>query len=331
MIQQSEKKFTVHELMPVKETRINRAPGRRDIRKVSKESEILTFFPGKKPYTLLFDGDSLPSGITIVQVMHMSSVDEAIRYIFLLGQSCEIYLSPGFRRENPLVYAAVTSFCRSFPGDESLPDIDIISGMLKRIPLDIITLLNSQIALTEQDVLPDPLEKHFVHKARSENVLVSRVHREDPFMYFNLFSESPEIRFDHESEHLQGMLILEALRQVSTATVHLAHNGLPLNGKIALLHYQADFFTYLSKKAPAVIRTYNTFSLCDGEKDKEGYVVGQIFQWGRLCVQTVLKGKSIRDEERFQQLNRFTEKVCMRNKAQFDEKISLFRNKAYHI
>jgi hypothetical protein len=297
-------------------------------RRSKKRNEVITVEPGKKTYTLMFEGDSLASfHDSTAQIIRVASPEEAMRYLALLGDSCEIYVSPEYSEAQPSTSAAVRALTYSSARLFAMPDIDDIANILRKVPFDIRSLLSSPLALTENDESAGPIDKSVVHKKNSRNVLISDVFHAGRFMYFNMRYETEEFNFDHDSDHLQGMLILEALRQVSTATVHLAENGLPAGGRISLLQYHANFYNYLTKKAPVIIRTYNTFSIADGEKDKDGYVVSQVFQWGKLCVETILKGQSIKDQERFNQLSRFTEKVSARNKSQFDAKIDLLRNR----
>jgi hypothetical protein len=236
-------------------------------------------------------------------------------------------MSSEYSMMNPKVAASAKGL--TYPGARlfAKPEIDETAALLRKVPFDIRSLVSSPLALSENDDFPGLIDNGIVHKKSMQNVLLSDVFKAGRFMYFNMGYETGEFNFDHDSDHLQGMLILEALRQVSTATVHLAENGLPAEGRISLLQYHANFYNYLTKNAPVVIRTYNTFCLAEGEKDKDGYVVSHVFQWGKLCVETILKGQSIKDQDRFNQLSRFTEKLSARNKSLFDAKLEILHNR----
>ncbi|NTW69109.1 MAG: hypothetical protein HGB23_04595 [Chlorobiaceae bacterium] len=333
MINHSASSGLAHELrIPFQREPLVRYPLHRSVKRYKREHGVLTLHPGKKPFTIIFDGDTIPLKTSLCQVVRVESVDEAMRLLMLLGDTCEIFLSAQYRLANQEVYALLKALSdHSQQDDDSSFNIDNTAALLKKLPLDIRGLLHGPLAIMEEDAVPDPLKKEIVHKKDIGNVLISDMYRVGKFMHFNMFSETSEISFDHNSDHIQGMVILEALRQASTATVHLAENGLPEGGKISLLQYHANFYNYLSKKAPVIIRTFNTFSIMNGEKDKNGFVVSQVFQWGKLCVETILKGQSIKDQDRFEQLSRFTEKVTSRNKAHFDAQINLMRTKSLSV
>jgi hypothetical protein len=83
---------------------------------------------------------------------------------------------------------------------------------------------------TNKNFEPTKINKSFVHKTKEENILVSTPVKIDNVWYFSMFKKTDEFRFDHESDHIQGMLIMEVARQSSIATTHL--EGLNMEGII---------------------------------------------------------------------------------------------------
>lgn len=99
------------------------------------------------------------------------------------------------------------------------------------------------------------INKELVHKQNTENVIISEPLKRDGHWYFTMFNQIAEFNFDHPSEHIQGMLIIEAARQSSIATTHLA--GLPLEGVITLRQFNINFIDFMQKDRPVIIKTFS--------------------------------------------------------------------------
>lgn len=99
------------------------------------------------------------------------------------------------------------------------------------------------------------ITKKYVHKENDANVLISTPEKIDNIWYFNMLKGTNEFRFDHESDHMQGMLIMEVARQSSIATTHL--EGLNLDGVITLKKFQINFVDFLDPKELVLIRTFS--------------------------------------------------------------------------
>ncbi len=299
---------------------ITHLPIQRTFRIPRRDPGILTFNPGKKPFTLVFDGDKIPSQGGLLQAVTVSSLDEAARYLLLLGESCEIFISNDYRKENPEVYAEVRTL--SYPSLRSAPpfDIETAADLMKKLPLDLKSLMKSNIAITAADRLPRTIEKKFVHKKSDVNVLISEVFSRGRLLYFNMFNETEELTFDHTSDHVQGMLMLEALRQAAVATAHI--QGLPFDGGLALLNYDTNFFHYLERDVPIILRAYCSFTADETSKDKEAPIYIQVIQWGKVCADATLKAFAFINSQHYQQQKERVEKISSRSKIQFETKIN---------
>ena len=241
MLKQSLTRSLLHTTVPP--SPITRLPIQRTFRLPRRDYGILTLNPGRKSFTLLFNGDRLPSQADVPQTVIVSSFDEVAHFLLLLGETCEIYISPEYRQANPHVYAEVRTLSYPVNSKDASFDIETAAGLMKKLPLDFKNLINSPLAVTLDDQIPGPIDKKYVHKKNDSNVLISEVLASGRMLYFNMFNETDELTFDHTSDHVQGMLLLEALRQTAIATAHI--QGLSFDGGLALLNYNTNFFHYL--------------------------------------------------------------------------------------
>jgi hypothetical protein len=299
---------------------ITRLPIQRTFRLLKKDIGVLTHNPGKKPFTLLFDGDRLPLTSGVLQTVNLSSVDEAANFLLLLGETCEIFISNEYRKANPHVYAEVKTLSYSKKRKEAPFDIETAAGLMKKLPLDLKSLVKSPLAITTEDQVPDTIEKKFVHKKNDSNVLISEVFTSGWLLYFNMFNETEELTFDHTSDHVQGMLMLEALRQAAVAAAHI--QGLSFDGGLALLNYDTNFFHYLESDAPIILRAYCGFTADEASKDQEAPIYIQVMQWGKVCAEATLKAFAFMSSKQYQHQRERVEKISSRNKMQFESKVS---------
>lgn len=321
MLKQSVSRSLTHQFRTTfQPSPITRLPIQRTFRLPKKDNGVLTLNPGKKAFTLLFDGDKLPVQAGVLQAVNVSSVEEANRFLFLLRDTCEIYISPDYRRSNPEVYAEVKAF--SYSGVKTDPPfgIETAADLMRKLPFDLKSLMKSPLAITADDSSPCSLDKKFVHKKSDSNVLISEFYSAGKLLYFNMFNDTEELTFDHASDHIQGMLMLEALRQAAVAITHIL--GLSLDGKLALLSYNTNFFHYLERDTPIVIRAYGSFSADKTGYDREVSVFVQVMQWGKVCAEAELKAFAFMSEHHYLQQKERIEKISSRCKMQFAAKVS---------
>ena len=277
----------------------------------------------RKLYTLVFEGEDLPDDGTGTQKIEVSSYQEILFYIGILGESAEVYLSQNFKSKNlseyekikALTYAKAKEYVRNYKADKEF------AKLMNKIPLDIKSLVDSSLAIKENDSAPEVLRRHYVHKKKDENVMISGYFGKGDFLYFNMYDQTGEINFDHDSDHVQGLLVLEAMRQASIATTHIS-GGLPDEGTIALLSYDSGFYNFLELTAPIIIRTHTPFLFDPEDKDRDVVVSCQVFQWGKLAAGGLLMGKAFPDKSKYINYRIRTEKLQTRTKKQYDAKMS---------
>jgi hypothetical protein len=158
-----------------------------------------------------------------------------------------------------------------------------------------------------------------VHKKNESNVLISEVFASGQLLYFNMFNDTEELTFDHTSDHVQGMLMLEALRQAAVATAHI--RGLPFKGGLALLNYDTNFFHYLESATPIILRSYSGFTADETSEDKDASIYIQVLQWGKVCADATLKAYAFMSDQKYDQQKERIEKISSRSKMQFKAKV----------
>ncbi|MCG8346064.1 MAG: hypothetical protein MI685_13015 [Chlorobiales bacterium] len=293
--------------------------------RLSRQNVIRKYVPvsERKPYTLIFEDEDFSEDGTGTQKIEVSSYEEILFYIGILGDSVEVYLSQKFKDNNlstyekikALTYIQAKEYVRSHKVDKD------VAKLMNKIPLDIKSLMHSPLAIKEDDSVPKALRKHYVHKKKDRNVMISEYFCKGDFLYFNMYDQTGEINFDHDSDHVQGLLVLEAMRQASIATTHIS-GELPDEGTIALLNYDSGFYNFLELTAPIIIRTHTPFSFDPGDKDGDVLVICQVFQWGKLAAGGLLRGKAFPDKSRYVNYRMRTEKLQSRIKKQYDSKMS---------
>ncbi|NTW82625.1 MAG: hypothetical protein HGB36_04570 [Chlorobiaceae bacterium] len=326
MSDRSEKNLHIPNLrIPVQPAPVERFSLMRTVKRQKKDHKYLTLNPGKKPYTILFNGDNIPQNVKPLQLVHVDSAEQACSLLKILGDTGEIFLSKEFRLANPGIHACIKALLHTLPTDQQYVDAETAAALMTKIPFDFKTLLQSTIALSESDLLPEPIIPVFVHKKNVRNVLISEPFMTGKLIYFNMFGEIDEFSFDHESDHLQGMLILEAMRQASLAVAHV-QGSLPLGGGMTLLSYDTNFYNYVEKSSPVVIRAYSSFKSLEKNDEDESYAVCQVFQWGKLCAAATLKAGIFRSLDAYATHRIRSGKINERIKRQYDAKMDLVKN-----
>ncbi|NTU57758.1 MAG: hypothetical protein HGB00_02390 [Chlorobiaceae bacterium] len=190
---------------------------------------------------------------------------------------------------------------------------------MRKLPLDLKSLMKSPLALRGGDNLPPAIKKELVHKTSDDNVLISEPFSTGWLHYFNMFQDTTELTFDHPSEHVQGLLISEALRQAGIASAHI--QGLPADGKLVLLSYSTNFFSFIERNEPILIRAYSSFTANETSEDKNASFYIQVMQWGRVCADSTITTFACLTIPRQKQLNSRLVKIEARNKAHFETKV----------
>jgi len=286
-----------------------------------KPNQNQNLITGRSSYILLFEGDNISEQPSEpLQIVRVRSIDEAAGLFNMLGDSCKLYLSQAYRLEHPELtrkLLAISSPERIW--DEPV-DIQTANDLLQKLPLDLKSLVGTHIALRPEDPKPAPIAKNQVHKNSESNVLISEPLSVGKLHYFNMFLDTTELVFDHPSDHVQGMLILEALRQAGIATAHL--HGLPINGKLALLIYDTNFFSFIETESPIILRAFSNFHANENSENIDYFVCVQAMQWGKVCTETVIKALACMNSQRRKKINNQLEKIALRNKAVFEAKIN---------
>jgi hypothetical protein len=275
----------------------------------------------RSSYILLFEGDSISEQPSEgLQTVRVRSIDEAANLLSMLGDGCELYLSPEYRLEHPDLTEKLLAISSPERIKDDPVDIQTASELMQKLPLDLKSLVGSHIALRPEDPKPAPIAKNQVHKNSESNVLISEPLSVGNLHYFNMFLDTTELVFDHPSDHVQGMLILEALRQAGIATAHL--HGLPVNGKLALLIYDTNFFSFIETGSPIVLRSFSNFYADENSENMDYFVCIQAMQWGKVCTETVIKALACMNNQRREKINKQLEKIALRNKTNFEAKIN---------
>ena len=140
------------------------------------------------------------------------------------------------------------------------------------------------------------IDRWMVHKRHEANVMLSGAVQVGGLIHFLASPVTKEFQFDHESRHLQGMALMEIIRQAIIASSHLI--GVPQGWGIVLTSFHADYHKYVDIEAPIVVRTLPGLGksrarrLEDWQNNRphRAWGVAQVFQNGQCCVGAHLTG-----------------------------------------
>ena len=242
-------------------------------RKLHAEVETTTTVSGAdaKPFTILFEQDFERAESSGHKVLARDSDDARI-------------LSEILQNHAVLYTSDATANCLLTEPSIARHAGESVERNLEKIPVINQITLHSFLAFKRGDPTPEKIEHAYVHKRKAANVLISKAFRLGNLFHFNMFLDTEELRFDHESDHVQGMLAIEAMRQAGIATAHLL--GLPLHGMIVLDKIETTFTSFLEAESPILIRT----ALVPGSRPKHGLTLVQVTQNNKICAVSRLSG-----------------------------------------
>jgi hypothetical protein len=153
---------------------------------------------------------------------------------------------------------------------------DEVLDIIEKIPLPR-TLSNSFLKIDKDDPEPERIDPAYVHKKSKKNVLISKPYQYGNMFYFNGFTKSSEIKIDHSSDHLEGIVIFEAFRQAGIASAHLA--GMPFSGALVILKTTTRYTKFVECGEPFLIRTIPAYK----QRGGVGFCVYNLVQKGTSC------------------------------------------------
>lgn len=153
-----------------------------------------------------------------------------------------------------------------------------------------------------------PVAKRLVHKTRDENVHLADL-RHDPeqpglFRARLICETTHPYYFEHPADHLPGMLLIEAGRQMVEATCH-AFGQVPLTGNVFLWNSLSVTFTQfadLHMPVDLLLQIEETDTNQDGSWNRVQCVVS-VRQWDHVASRMAF-GASIVSQRSFQRLRR---------------------------
>ena len=111
-----------------------------------------------------------------------------------------------------------------------------------------------------QRALPPRIDRKVVHKHREENVFVSRFeviddeHRDD-FIAQLYIDRTHGFFFEHPLDHVPGMMLIEAGRQLGITVAHLAYE-VPMEDTVFILNgMEVDFSSYAELEVPVFVNS----------------------------------------------------------------------------
>jgi hypothetical protein len=229
-----------------------------------------------RPYAITFDADGLKDNTSSCAIP-IKSRREVELLLLSLGEEANVIMDKQARIQHPDIWEwlygrTYSEICAdlkwSYREEKEILDI------IERIPLS--KSFNDSY-LKNCNSEPKRINQDYVHKQLQENVLISEPYRIGNMYYFNGFKTSSEIRIDHESDHLEGIIIFEAARQAGIASAHLS--GMPLSGAIVILENVTRYTNFVNYQEPYVIRTIPACKSRGGR----AFCVYNIVQDGKSC------------------------------------------------
>ncbi len=107
---------------------------------------------------------------------------------------------------------------------------------------------------------PPRVDRKWVHKHREENVFVSRFEivdddHPDDFIAQLYLDKEHDFFFEHPLDHVPGLMLIEAGRQLGTTVAHQAYD-VPLGDTVFILNgMQVDFSTFAELDVPVFVNS----------------------------------------------------------------------------
>lgn len=207
----------------------------------------------------------------------IDNIDEIPYYLMLLGNEYELYTPPKF-----YINASRIKL-------ETAEEIFKLGKVFNKIPPIHDGIIDLDLALVAGDTTPQKIDSNLVHKNSEDNVMLSKPQKFCNMFYFNMIPETKEFIFDHDSDHIQGMLVTEVVRQCGIASTHLS--GLSNEGKIVLSNLNLSFKSYLEKSHPIIIRSFVEPILFENNATTcKPHVLVNLIQFGKICAFGVVEG-----------------------------------------
>lgn len=232
-----------------------------------------------KQYTIVFDGSNMDRTRNKCFIP-VSTRREVELLLLCLGEEANVFMDQQTVRLYPDVsdWLLDRTYSEIFTGLKwTYREEDEAMDIIEKIPLPN-TLGNGLLKIDRNSPEPVRIGREYVHKLNSDSVLISKPYRCGNMYYFNGFKNSAEFMIDHNSDHLEGIIIFEIARQAGIASAHL--EGMPFSGAIVILKTAARYQKFIECGEPYLIRTIPAYK----QKGGVGFCVYQIIQNGKSCV-----------------------------------------------
>ncbi len=128
------------------------------------------------------------------------------------------------------------------------------------IDLSVVVPRLRQWAEESAQQLPPRVDRKWVHKHREDNVFVSRFEQidddhPDDFIAQLFIDKSHSFFFEHPLDHVPGLMLIEAGRQLGTTVAHVAYD-VPLDDTVFILNgMQVDFSSFAELDVPVFVNS----------------------------------------------------------------------------
>ena len=146
------------------------------------------------------------------------------------------------------------------------------------------TIISEKFAEWSRNFDPEKIariDKKIVHKVKEENNFVSRIEQvsegdSDIFISQVAINAKHPYFFEHEYDHVPGLMVIEAGRQIGTAIAHLFYN-VSYDIVFILNEMNVRFFRYIDQKKPLFVRSMVRNKLIRKDKliqmEHDGYFI----------------------------------------------------------
>jgi hypothetical protein len=239
----------------------------------------------KRQYTLVFDRKRF-NGYSDSSIIPVKNRREVELFLLCLGEEASVFMDDHARMFYPEVWDWLSG--RTYP--EVLGDLkwtcreqDEIVDLIERVPLPGF-FGDNPAPIHRKDFPTERIGQEYVHKAHKENVLITQSYRCGNMFYFNGFKDSPEFKIDHSSDHLEGIIAFEVVRQAGMASVHLT--GVPFTGQIVLSKFVFHYKGFIDYDEPYLVHIIPVIR----QRREYFYIVFNIIQTGKSCATGYMAG-----------------------------------------
>lgn len=138
------------------------------------------------------------------------------------------------------------------------------------------------------------IDKKYVHKLNENNILLSHPVQIGNVYYYKGFNKTSEFNIDHPSDHLEGIVLFESLRQMGIASAHFC--GIPFDGVVVIIESDIEYLNFVELSRNYLIQCLPAIKRTGGL----GFVAFRVLQDDTICAKGYFRAIVYKNKEMYE-------------------------------